>query len=121
MKKFFFISFTVFAFIACSKKTTSPSSGAGPTPDKAKAETMYASEIKPVLELKCSPCHFPDKGGNKAALDNFDAASKIIEDVIRRVQLDPSAPGYMPFKGKKDALTAAEIASLKSWKATLGK
>ena len=111
----------MFTFIACSKKMTSSTPGTAAVPDKAKAEATYTSDIKPVLEVKCSPCHFPDKGGKVTALNNFNEASIFIDDIIKRVELDPSAPGYMPFKGKKEALTATEIASLKAWKETLPK
>ncbi len=123
MKKIVLIFSVLVVFIACSRKVTNSSSGATTTSsvDKAKAESMYASDIKPVLEIKCAPCHFPDKGGFKAALDNFTAVSDHITDMYSRVQLDPSDPKYMPFKGKREALTATELAKFKAFKEALGK
>jgi len=96
---------------------------ASPVTEKPKADAtaLYNSDIKSIMENKCTPCHFPDKGGFKAPLNDFASTSKYIDDILTRVQLKPTEPGYMPFKGKKDPLTEAEIASLKTWKASLGK
>lgn len=101
---------------ACSKKTTS---GTGSTAVSPTALKMYETDVKPIVEAKCTPCHIPSKGGMKGALDNAEAAKKHIDDMIRRVQLSPNDHDYMPFKGKKEALTEQEIATLKSWKASL--
>ncbi|MEO6668499.1 MAG: hypothetical protein ABIN36_03415 [Ferruginibacter sp.] len=119
MQRIFFVAFSLLTFVACSHKVINASSAPG-TP-KADATALYVSGIKPILETKCTPCHFPDKGGNKASFDNYSLASSQIDEMLIRVQLKPDEHGYMPFKGKKEGLTAAEIASLKEWKAALGK
>ena len=127
MKKIVFISFSVCTFIACSHKVINANAGSAGNPTassekpKPDANAMYTSDIKPILEAKCSPCHFPAKGGNKAAFDNFTSASNQIGEMIARVQLKPDERGYMPFRGKNEPVTAAEIASLKAWKESLGK
>ena len=122
MKKTFFVSFSLLLFIACSHKVASTSSTTGSsTADAAKAETMYNTDIKPLLENKCAPCHFPDKGGNKPAFDSYASASKQVAEMLVRVQLKPEDRGFMPFRSKKEPLTATEIASLKAWQAALGK
>ncbi len=126
MKKIFFVSFSVLTFIACSNKVISKTSGSTSNPpaaDKPKADAgaLYTSNIKSILENKCTPCHFPNQGGNKPPFDTQAAASSNIDEILVRVQLKPDERGYMPFKGKKEGLTAAEIASLKEWKAALGK
>jgi hypothetical protein len=113
MKKSLLIIFSITLFIACTHKMASTAK------PKVDAAAMFESDIKPILVAKCSPCHFPSKGGGKASLENFIAAGTNIDDVIVRVQLDPSSPQYMPFRGKRDPLTAAEIASLKAWKEAL--
>lgn len=120
MEKMFFVLFAVLTFIACSHKVIT-STTSSPVPSKPDANAMYISDIKPVIEVKCSPCHLPDKGGFKASFANFDSASKRINEMIRRVQLNPSEPGYMPFKSKRETLTAAELASFKAWQVALGK
>src|SRR3954465_13119181 len=87
MKKIFFVSFSLLLFVACSKKVTSTTSTASSGNDAAKAEAMYNSDVKALLENKCTPCHFPDKGGNKASLDSYASASKHIDEILERVQL----------------------------------
>ncbi|MFT3907986.1 MAG: cytochrome c [Ferruginibacter sp.] len=129
MKKIFFVSFSVLTFIACSHKvisktSDSSSNGAAPAADKPKAadaNALYTSNVKSIFENKCTPCHFPAQGGNKPALDTYAAASSLINECLERVQLKPDERGYMPFRGKKEGLTAAEIDALKAWKAALGK
>ena len=119
MKKISLLFLVFVCCYACSHKTTPVSTA--PSSPKTDATAMYESTVKPILEAKCSPCHFPAQGGNKAALDNYTAASNNITELLSRVQLKPEERGYMPFRGKKEAVTAAEIASLKAWKAALGK
>ena len=124
MKKIVFVSFAVFTFIACTHKAISTAATPAPAPaekPKADANAMYTSNIKTIFEAKCTPCHFPAQGGNKAALDNYTSASSQIDDILVRVQLKPDDRGYMPFREKKEAVTAAEVASLKEWKLAMGK
>lgn len=116
MKQILLIAIVVSGFTACAKKTTS---GAGSTTITPTAMKMYETDVRPIVESKCTPCHIPSKGGMKGALDNAEAAKKHIDDMIRRVQLSPNDHDYMPFKGKKDPLTEQEIAQLKAWKASL--
>ena len=105
------LSIVLFSFQQCkvSKPTT-----------VAKSETevenliSYERHIKPMLLEKCTPCHFPEQG-TKKMLDTYQAVSKSMDDIILRVELDPSEKGYMPFKSKKPALTAEEIQTLKDW------
>ena len=120
MKKVCLAVSAVMVFIACSPKVSSSSSS---TSDKKKtdANALYNSEVKSIVEAKCTPCHFPDQGGNKAALNSFDAVSGHISEMIERVQKNPDERGFMPFKSKKPPLTAAEIASLKAFQSALGK
>jgi mono/diheme cytochrome c family protein len=94
---------------SCTKKASPGKTEAA----KAPAVT-YAGNVKALVQAKCTPCHIPAEGGRKAALDNYEAVKKYIDDMITRVQLAPTEKGYMPFK--KPALSAEEIALLKSWK-----
>lgn len=119
MKKISLLFLVFVCCYACSHKTTPAAST--PSNTKTDATAMYESTVKPILEAKCTPCHFPSQGGNKAALDNYAAASNNINEVLSRVQLKPDERGYMPFRGKKEGVTEAEIASLKAWKTALGK
>lgn len=98
----------LFFAISCAKKTT-------PTATVTKkAGVTYEASIRTIMEAKCAPCHIPAKGGNKAPLDSYASTSKLIDDVIRRVELTPGTRGFMP--QRRDPLPADEIALLKKWK-----
>ena len=64
----------------------------------AAPKTTYASAVSSVISDKCSPCHIPSKGGNKKAYDNYANVKADIDEIIRRIELNPSEKGFMPFK-----------------------
>ena len=78
-------------------------------------KTTYASTLAPVIADKCSPCHIPSKGGNKKAFDNYANVKSDIDEIIRRIELNPTDKGFMPFK-KTQKLAADTIAVFKSFK-----
>jgi len=107
MKKITFglILVAVIVFTACTKKA-SP----GKTVEKT---TSYTTDIVPLLQAKCTPCHLPSKGGNKANFENYEGAKKYGTAMLERVMLNPGDRGFMPFKHAK--LPEAEIAIIKKW------
>ncbi|MBC7936923.1 MAG: cytochrome c [Rhizobacter sp.] len=74
----------------------------------------YEGHIQKIMTDKCSPCHMPGKG-NKLPLDNFETIKTNIDDIIRRIELNPGERGYMPFK--KPKLSDTSINIIKTWKA----
>jgi len=74
----------------------------------------YETSILPIIVGSCSPCHIPAKGGNKEAYDNYANVKKDIDDIIRRIQLNPDERGFMPMKHPK--LSDSTIALIKQWK-----
>ncbi|MEO6252241.1 MAG: hypothetical protein ABIO79_03015 [Ferruginibacter sp.] len=94
----------IIAFSACSKKAS---------PGKTVVYTTYTKDIVPLVQAKCSPCHLPSKGGNKANFENYESAKKYGADMLARVMLNPGQRGFMPFK--HDKLPETEIAVIKSW------
>jgi uncharacterized membrane protein len=76
----------------------------------------YDHNVKPVIETHCSPCHFPSKGGNKKAYDNYVNVKQDIDNILRRVESNPGTRGFMPF-GKAHKLNENTIAVFKLWKA----
>ena len=74
----------------------------------------YTADIAPLMSLKCTPCHFPEKG-KKKFLDTYSAVQNNIEDIVNRVELPMEDEKFMPFKSKKEPLTEAEIQLLKDW------
>lgn len=109
MKKILFISiaaFTAFILSNCSssKKTTK----------MEMAQSTYENNVSMVIMNNCAPCHIPAKGGNKKPLDNFASVKENIDDMIRRIELNPGERGFMPFKRGK--LSDSTIAVFKQWK-----
>lgn len=80
----------------------------------AKPKVNYQTDIQTLVLSYCSPCHIPAKGGKKSALDNYAALNKNIDDIIKRIQLNPSEKGYMPNKNPK--LSDSTINVFKQWK-----
>jgi hypothetical protein len=108
MRKLFiitlFFSFLILPFCTISKKAASTSTG-----------ISYERDIAPIISDRCTPCHFPDRG-KKKFLDTYGAVRNNIDDIIARVQMDPSEEEFMPFKSKKEPLSDSLIQVLVSWK-----
>ena len=117
MKKFLIpvgvIGLSVIVFAGCHSKEkamTEPTANAATNP----SAVSYAVSVKSIVASNCSPCHIPAQGGNKKALDTYDALKANIDDVIRRIDLNPTDMGFMPFKHAK--LSDSTIAVFKQWR-----
>jgi hypothetical protein len=75
----------------------------------------YETNMQTVITSNCSPCHIPAKGGNKRPYDNFTNVKTDIDEMIRRIELEPNVRGFMPMKGAK--LSDSVIAIFKKWRA----
>jgi hypothetical protein len=114
MKKYFILSSVVVAtiiFANCNpgKKVTD---GAD-TPVVAKS--TYFGNMVPLIEANCSPCHIPAKGGRKKPYDNFANTKTDIDEIIKRIELNPTDRGFMPFKATAK-LPDSTIAKFKKWR-----
>jgi mono/diheme cytochrome c family protein len=78
-------------------------------------KATYAATLTPIIAEKCAPCHIPSKGGNKKAYDNYANVKTDIDEIIRRIELNPTDKGFMPFK-KTEKLPAELIAAFKKFK-----
>jgi hypothetical protein len=107
---FFGLAFLSVVLVYCgpSKKTTTEA-----IPEVAKS--TYAANVSTVIMNNCVPCHVPSKGGNKKAYDNYANVKTDIDEIIRRIELNPADRGYMPFKRAK--LNDSTINVFKQWKA----
>jgi uncharacterized membrane protein len=74
----------------------------------------YEKDIKPLMLERCTPCHFPETG-QKKMLNTYAAAKESVNEMIRRVKLNPQDPQFMPFRSKRPALTEAEIKLFSDW------
>ena len=75
----------------------------------------YESNMQTLIAANCTPCHIPGKGGNKKAFDNYTNVKSDIDEMIRRIQLNPADKGFMPFKRAK--LSDSIVAVFKQWRA----
>ena len=75
----------------------------------------YEGNLQAVIVANCSPCHIPSKGGNKRPYDNYANVKSDIDDMIKRIDLNPTDRGFMPFKRGK--LSDSTINVFKQWRA----
>jgi uncharacterized membrane protein len=108
MKKILLLSSIVTAILVFSNCSASRKAAAEP-------KTTYLTDIQTLVSEKCTPCHIPSKGGNKKAYDNYVNLQTDIDEILRRIQLNPGEKGFMPFK--KPKLSDSTIAVFKEWKA----
>ena len=105
----------VMVFTYCS--STKPAATAAAPKAEAKPvvkKISYQDNVMALVETNCAPCHFPDKGGNKKPLNTYTAVSGQIDEVLRRIQLQPTERGFMP--RQKARLSDADINTIKQWK-----
>jgi hypothetical protein len=76
-------------------------------------EITYASNVQNIVATNCSPCHVGE-GARQKRLDSYDAMKSNIDDIIRRVQLNPTDRGFMPFRHPK--LPDSTIQVFVNWK-----
>ena len=81
----------------------------------AAPKTTYTANVSSVIAGSCAPCHIPSKGGNKKPYDNYANVKADIDSIIRRIELNPTDRGFMPFK-KTEKLPADVIAVFKKFK-----
>ena len=97
-------------FCSTAKKAAAGKEAAAPV-------VTYTQDVAPILQARCTPCHFPD-GGKKKFLDTHNAVATNIDDILRRVQLPRDSSAFMPYKSKKPPLSDSLIMVLKVWKET---
>jgi mono/diheme cytochrome c family protein len=78
-------------------------------------KSTYANDVAVMIMNNCAPCHIPAKGGFKKAYDNFDNVKTDIDEIIRRIELNPAEKGFMPFK-KPAKLNDSVILVFKKWR-----
>ena len=77
---------------------------------------VYENSLQTLIVGNCSPCHVPQKGGQKKSYDNYTNVKADIDEIIRRIELNPGERGFMPFK-KTEKLGDSTVAVFKQWKA----
>lgn len=92
----------VFQFCSSSKKAQG-----------AAAKVTYASNVQPIIQNSCSPCHIPPQG-RATALHTFETAKAEADDIIARIQRNPGDKGFMPMRHPK--LSDSTISVFVKWK-----
>ena len=110
MKRFLVITVIAAALLTFSNCNPGKKAASKPPP-----KATYATDLSVVIMNNCVPCHIPSKGGRKKAYDNYASVKTDIDEMIRRIGLNPADKGFMPFK-KTERLNDSTIAVFKKWK-----
>ncbi len=110
MKKYYLFSLLVAATVIFSY--CNPAKKAA---GSAEAKLTYETDITALIATNCTPCHIPEKGGNKKAYNNYANVKADIDEMIRRIELNPGERGFMPFK-KKEKLSDSTVNVFKKWR-----
>lgn len=77
-------------------------------------KTTYSGNVSITISSYCSPCHIPAKGGFKKDYSNYTNVKTDIDEIIRRIELNPGDKGFMPFKRTKVSDSVVNV--FKQWK-----
>lgn len=110
MKKIFVLALLSTFVLLLTNCDPSKKVAATPVP-----KMTYATEMQAVISANCTPCHIPSKGGNKKPYDNYANVKTDIDEIIRRIELNPGEKGFMPFK-KTAKLSDSTINVFKQWR-----
>ncbi|MCX8020197.1 MAG: hypothetical protein N2747_06860 [Chitinophagaceae bacterium] len=113
MKKALILLFCIVSVITLSRCYSSKKAVAA-IPEASGSAITYDVQIKFLMNEYCSPCHFPEKGGNKKPYDSYASVKTDIDEIIRRIELNPGQKGFMPFKRSK--LSDSTILVFKQWR-----
>lgn len=110
MKKYFALTAVVAAAIVFSNCNPGKKIADVPPP-----KSTYETDLSVVIMNNCVPCHIPAKGGRKKPYDTYASVKTDIDEMIRRIELNPTDRGFMPFKGTAK-LPDSTIAAFKKWR-----
>lgn len=110
MKKYFVAASVIIAVLVFSNCNSGKKIAATPVP-----KSTYATNLSTLIMDNCVPCHIPAKGGRKKSYDNYANVKADIDEMIRRIELNPTDKGFMPFK-KTEKLPDSTIAKFKKWR-----
>ncbi len=97
----------LFSYCNPSKKATS-------SKEKIVKKSTYQADMTALIMNNCTPCHIPPNG-RKKPFDNYTNVKTDIDEIIRRIELNPTDKGFMPFKNKTK-LSDSTISAFKKWR-----
>ena len=80
----------------------------------AAPKATYAATLAPLIANSCSPCHIAGKG-NKKPYDNYANVKADIDSILRRINLNPTDKGFMPFR-RATKMSADTVAIFQKFK-----
>ena len=80
----------------------------------ATPKATYVATIAPIIANSCSPCHIAGKG-NKKPYDNYANVKADIDEILRRINLNPTDRGFMPFR-RATKMSADTVAIFQKFK-----
>ena len=101
-----FVTTLLFQYCNTSKKAAKSKA--------ANASVTYEGTIRPIIQANCTPCHIAGKG-QKIALDSYEPARAIADEIIARIQKQPGERGFMPVMHPR--LSDSTIDQFVKWKA----
>jgi mono/diheme cytochrome c family protein len=110
MRKYFILMGAILSVLILANCNGPKKVAATPVP-----KSTYTGDLSAVIMNNCVPCHIPAKGGRKKAYDNYANVKTDIDDIIKRIELNPTDRGFMPFKGNAK-LPDSTIAKFKKWR-----
>jgi uncharacterized membrane protein len=111
MNKYYFLLLFSVASLLLSNCNSAKKATATPL-----AKLTYEGKVATVIMNNCVPCHIQAKGGKMKAYDNYTNIKTDINEIIRRIELNPGEKGFMPFK-KTAKLSDSTIQVFKQWRA----
>ena len=115
MKKLFVFALLIASAIVFSYCNPSKKAAATAAKEPVKVASLYTGNVETIIMSKCAPCHIPP-GGNKTPFNTYASVKANIDEIIKRIELNPTDRGFMPFK-KTEKLDSATINVFKQWKA----
>ncbi|MBK6938197.1 MAG: hypothetical protein IPH18_15995 [Chitinophagaceae bacterium] len=82
---------------------------------KATVKSTYANDVSSLMMSNCSPCHIPANGGKKKPYDSYTNVKADIDEIIKRIGMNPGEKGFMPMR-RTTRLSDSVIAVFKKWK-----
>ena len=82
----------------------------------AKRAPVTYTDLSTVIAANCAPCHITAQGGKKKPYDNLANVKADIDDIIKRIEMNPGDRGFMPFR-KPQKLSDSVITVFRNWKA----
>lgn len=78
-------------------------------------KATYTNDVSSLVMSNCSPCHMPANGGKKKPYDSYANVKADIDEIIKRIELNPGDKGFMPMR-RTTRLSDSVIAVFKKWK-----